>query len=155
MAVFLRHRFAGGVKTTIWKKYKVTYSNATVTYSIEVGTSIRYYDGLTFPADGSDPTLVNGQSGTIAAPSAATTLPGKLMVFGTSLSVGANTSVYDVVSFDTRQSQGYINFRARQLTRATARSLAIAGDYIEDVESEDPNAYPDNGPLGLYFYIKQ
>lgn len=52
---------------------------------------------------------------------------------------------------------GYYNVikKGISVTAATARSLAIAGDYIEDVESEDPNAYPDNGPLGLYFYIKQ
>lgn len=31
----------------------------------------------------------------------------------------------------------------------------IAGDYIEDVEDENASAYPDNGPLGLYWYIKQ
>ena len=41
------------------------------------------------------------------------------------------------------------------ITEATARDMAIPGDYIELVESENSEMYPENGPYGLYWYIKQ
>ena len=163
MAVFLRHRFAGGVKTTIWKKYSVAYSGTVSNVQIWRGQlpsskaqTLYYYDGFDFPLSG-DPTLGTEHSVNVNAATVnnANILKGKIFIRSNQYYFGTNDDA-------TRGTEGrgsnqyyYVRKKGIPVTAETARSLAIAGDYIEDVESEDPNAYPDNGPLGLYFYIKQ
>lgn len=157
MAVFLRHRFAGGVKTTIWKKYSVAYSG---TVSNVMLSNSRYesetanvwiFDGYSFAADGTA-TLMGSTN---------------LAVSYSNYTVAnqCQKAVFEDVNYlyyygddspATRKKSGMYGRVYKTATRITdPRAQAIAGDYIEDVESEDPNAYPDNGPLGLYFYIKQ
>lgn len=56
----------------------------------------------------------------------------------------------------TREKSGmYARVYKTGIQITDPRAQAIAGDYIEDVESENPDEYPDNGPLGLYYYVKQ
>lgn len=142
MAVFLRHRFAG-VKTTIWKKYTVKYSsNSSSQASKDANETMIVYSAYDFPAGSANPTLTGRTNFTVTS-SSASKFRDKLTSYG---------YIYSAL---WRSSARAITYYYYPVTAETARSLAIAGDYIEDVESEDPNAYPDNGPLGLYFYIKQ
>lgn len=121
----------------------------------DASNSISYYDGYNFPLNG-NPTLGTLQRVSVGYLnySKANQLKGKIFQY--------NNYYFGTNDDATRGTEGrgsskyyYVRKKGILVTAATARSLAIAGDYIEDVESEDPNAYPDNGPLGLYFYIKQ
>lgn len=145
--VFFRRR--GNVevnKATVWKKYSVAYSGtAREYYNAGTGSIITYYDGFDFPADGGDPTL-SGKHSAICS-----TKNYKYLI----KKIYSNQYMLRLSITQNELGSDYITGSYIEVTAATARSLAIAGDYIEDVESEDPNAYPDNGPLGLYYYVKQ
>lgn len=154
--VFFRRRGLLEKKKTIWKKYTVAYSGTAVNVTIGEGSrstsesTVYYYtDGFNFPESG-NPTLSGRTILRVMYVSSknANVLKGKLF---SDLFFGTQDNATSKQSVDTY----YVYKKGIRVTAATARSLAIAGDYIEDVESEDPNAYPDNGPLGLYFYIKQ
>lgn len=101
------------------------------------------YDAYDFPADGGTPTLTGKTSVTVLSSSTISKFQNKLISSG---------YIYKAIF---NRFSGYITCSYYSVTAATARSLAVAGDYIEDVKSENPDEYPDNGPLGLYFYIKQ
>lgn len=162
MAVFLRHRFAGGVKTTIWKKYSVAYSGTVEEVNVwaAAGTAdspeyCYYYDGFDFPISGT-PTLGTKQRVSVDYDNYtnANTFKGKIFTYN-NYYFGTNDDATHGRYRSPEASYYYVRKKGIKVTAATARSLAIAGDYIEDVESENPDEYPDNGPLGLYYYIKQ
>lgn len=163
MAVFLRHRFSGGVKTTIWKKYSVAYSGsaqdveiyAASDYYADVSRSVTYYDGFNFPQDGT-PTLETETTISVGylVYTNANKFKGKIFTYN-NYYFGTNDDATRGSSGSGSNKYYYVRKKGIKVTAATARSLAIAGDYIEDVESENPDEYPDNGPLGLYYYIKQ
>lgn len=117
--------------------------------------TLYYYDGFDFPLSG-DPTLGTEHSVNVNAATVnnANILKGKIFIRSNQYYFGTNDNATTWDEWDGSLFY-YVGKKGILVTAATARSLAIAGDYIEDVESEDPNAYPDNGPLGLYFYIKQ
>lgn len=153
-----------GVKTTIWKKYSVAYSGTvnphSVTYSANssFAVSISYCDGFNFPLSG-NPSLTATKTLNVSYNdyTKADELSGKIVTDTNLQNFQMFYATKDAATRGGGSRLGYYSVikKGISVTAATARSLAIAGDYIEDVESEDPNAYPDNGPLGLYFYIKQ
>ena len=157
MAVFFRRRGIAETKTK-WKKYKVAYSGTATSLKIaKTGTNkeVKYSDGYDFPLSG-DPTLSAQKSANVKTASDCNVLKSKIFIGDNGGAWQPKVAWYYIQNQDaTTDSSGNAMMQCISVTAATARSLAIAGDYIEDVEDENASAYPDNGPLGLYWYIKQ
>lgn len=162
MVFFRRRGNAEIIKPTVWKKYTVAYSGTVEDVNVWAGLDAAdspdtryYYDGFNFPLSG-DPTLGTQNSVDVDYYSYtnANAFKGKIFRYN-SYYFGTNDDATRGRYRSPESSYYYVRKKGIRVLATTARSLAIAGDYLEDVESEDPNAYPDNGPLGLYFYIKQ
>lgn len=156
MAVFFRRRGIADTKTK-WKKYKVAYSGTVE--SVNIGSTnalspsearnVAYYDGYEFPDSGT-PTLTAQKTVSVSYNTASNANVLKQKIFSKSgLYYGDDTPASAV--------QGGVYYRVfkKGIKITDPRAQAIAGDYIEYVEDENASAYPDNGPLGLYWYIKQ
>ena len=156
MAVFLARPMKAG--KTKWKKYSVAYSGTATSLKIsKTGTNkkIEYSDGYDFPLSG-NPTLSAQKSANVKTASDCNVLKSKIFIGDDGSAWEPKVAWYYIQNQDaTTDSSGNAMMQGISVTVATARSLAIAGDYIEDVEDENASAYPDNGPLGLYWYIKQ
>lgn len=156
MAVFFRRRGIADTKTK-WKKYKVAYSAAAAenmaiashTGSTE-SSSISYASQLYFSAAG-EPELQDAQTAVVSYNSYtnANLLKNRFWASGNTWYIGTG----DDATRNRNLSGPVLVYTVyKKAKRITAW---IAGDYIEDVEDENASAYPDNGPLGLYWYIKQ
>lgn len=175
--VFFRRRGLPEKKKTTWKKYNIAYkgtssqitvASASTTndgYPSSKATTITYYDTLSFGQSG-EATGIGSHSVSVSYNTYqnANSMDGKIMLSGSLfyyiLSNAATrkrrSGEYEAggTTFTTYFCYVYKDSYGA-MTASTAKNFTQAGTYIEDVESEDPNAYPDNGPLGLYFYIKQ
>lgn len=156
MAVFFRRRGLAETKTK-WKKYKVAYSgtvesvdvNGTNALSPSQASNTAYYDGYEFPDSGT-PTLTAQKTVSVSYNTASNADILKQKIFSKrNLYYGDDTPARAV------ESGVYYRVYKKGIKITDPRAQAIAGDYIEDVEDENASAYPDNGPLGLYWYIKQ
>ena len=159
MAVFLARPMKGTKPK--WKKYKVAYSGTVESVSIGATNSQSpsqtsnavYYDGYEFPDSGT-PTLTAQKTVSVSYNTASNADVLKQKIFKQK-----NTSSTLYYGDDTPASaaQGGVYYRVfkKGIKITDPRAQAIAGDYIEDVEDENASAYPDNGPLGLYWYIRQ
>lgn len=168
--VFFRRRGLPEKRKPTWKKYTIAYTgtaektaittsvNSDETAAKRTEINVTYYDNLVFAADG---TATARGSNTVSVSydtySRADVLNGRIVLLDESfyfvLSDPAtreiNTKLIIFISaYVYKNTYG-------AMTAATAKDFTEAGTYIEDVESEDENAYPDNGPLGTYYYIKQ
>ena len=159
MAVFFRRRGLAETKTK-WKKYSVAYSAAAaanVTVASHAGnnastatSAISYASQLYFSAAG-EPELQDAQTAVVSYNSYtnANQLKNRFWASGNTWYIGTG----DNATRNTNQL-GTVTYYA-VYKKAKKITAWIAGDYIEDVEDENASAYPDNGPLGLYWYIKQ
>lgn len=159
--VFFRRRGLHEKQKPTWKKYSIAYSGSVLTKTVyqtkdgETYSTLTYYDGFVFPLSG-NPSLGTKYTTEVSYMGGyknANKTKGKIFSNYGYYYFGTNDDA--TREFDSANQNYCVYKKGIKVTAATARSLAIAGDYIEDVESEDPNAYPDNGPLGLYYYVKQ
>lgn len=155
MGMFLRRGLAE--TKTKWKKYEVSYSaaaaadRAIASHSENTASSsISYASKLYFSAAG-EPELQDAQTAVVSYASYTNANQLKHMFWASSNTWYIGTG--DDATRNRNQS-GLVTVYTvyKKAKRITAW---IAGDYIEDVEDENASAYPDNGPLGLYWYIKQ
>lgn len=166
--VFFKRRGCPAKQKTTWKKYTIAYkgtaqettiataSNSDETVAKRTEIDVTYYDNLIFAADGtataSDPHTVSVSYKTY---SRANNLDGKIVLL--------NESFYFVLSDPATREETWLIVTLvyvykntyGAMTAATAKDFTAAGTYVEDVESEDENAYPDSGPLGTYYYVRQ
>lgn len=169
MVFFRRRGFPSKQKTT-WKKYTIAYTGTetrtTVAYS--TGTSlvsakaatstVTYYDNLSFAADGTAAGLgentVKVSYNTCAN---ADQMNEKILKRNGSFYFVLNDAASCSSAYVSQYKYGAYVYKQSYgaMTTETAKSFTTAGDYVEDVESEDENAYPDKGPLGTYYYVKQ
>ena len=155
MAVFFRRRGLAETKTK-WKKYKVAYSGTVENVSVVTNAlspsdarDTAYYDGYEFPDFGT-PTLTAKKTVSVSHNTASNADVLKQKIFSKS-----NLYYGDDTPASAGQGGTYYRVYKKGIKITDPRAQAIAGDYIEDVEDENASAYPDNGPLGLYWYIKQ
>ena len=176
MAVFMRRGGNGKKKpvSTVWKKYSIAYTGTTKTITLMSSSdsshisNVAYYDSFDYPKDGNpQPTGSNtvdvsyDRNGT--APSA-DVLKKKLIQNSSQYYYCTSKSAVSEYSESQHNVGGSpVTIRTYSvkkeaigpITEATARDMAIPGDYIELVESENSEMYPENGPYGIYWYIKQ
>lgn len=174
MSVFVRHRRAPAAGKTVWKKYTIAYTGTASVCSIitcsgtaSISTSksktanVTYYDTLSFAADGTaTPSGENSLSLAYNSYTNANKMNGKVMLQGGSFYyILSDAATRNTGSYTMSGKTWYTAWVNKQtygaMTAETAKSFTTAGDYVEDVESEDADAYPDNGPLGTYYYVKQ
>lgn len=170
MSVFMRRGGAVSAKKTKWAKYTISYTGTKTEVKVAYGTgttttaakaattTVTYYDSLSFAADGtagglgSNTVTVSGSFATNADK-----MNGKIFQNGNYFYyILNNAATYNTYKQSTNQYGCNVYKQSYgAMTAETAKSFTAAGTYVEDVESEDENAYPDNGPLGTYYYIKQ
>mgnify|MGYP006891117546 FL=1 len=175
MAVFMRRGGNGKKKpvSTVWKKYSIAYSGNTT--DLQIGRAVNampspevvYYTGFDFPKTG-NPTITGEQTVVVPYNSAASVTALKKSLIrqtasGNTYQYYYGTSKNITTEYSESTGAGSVTMRTYKIkkeaigpiTEATARDMAIPGDYIELVESENSEMYPENGPYGLYWYIKQ
>lgn len=178
MSVFVRRGGTAAEKAlTKWSKYSISYNGTSTQITVSstssinstsassITTTITYYDALSFAPDGTA-TGSGEHSVTVSYNSYtnANQMNGKIMYSSGSFYYILN----DAATRNSRNGESsaggstfrtYFYYVYKQsygaMTAATAKNFARAGTYIGDVESENEDEYPDNGVLGLYYYVKQ
>lgn len=167
--VFFRRRGLPKNRKTKWGKYSIAYSGSPSSVAVaetnssnynmatSTATTVTYYDDLVFAADGT--ATASGQRTLSVAYNTYTNangLDGKFLLQNGSFRYVLSDAATRALNSGTRVYYAYVYKQTYgAMTAATAKNFTTAGTYIGEVESEDENAYPDNGPLGTYFYIKQ
>lgn len=179
MSVFIRRGGTAAEKEpTRWAKYSIAYTGTSTKITVSststmsgsstansTATTITYYDALSFDKSGN---AAGSGSHTVSVSyntyTNANNMNGKIALISSSFyyilndaatrNNGTNSSEAEGTIWTSYYAYVYKNTYGA-MTASTAKNFIKAGTYIEDVESENEDEYPDNGPLGLYYYVKQ
>lgn len=173
MSVFVRRGGTAAEKAlTKWQKYSITYDESASQLTLisrrtsgdpaSYSVTFTYYDALSFTpsgqATGSGQHSVGVSYNTY---SNANQMNGKIMLMdGTFYLVSAVAATRQRYTDEDALANRYTTVKVYKNgtnigTASTAKNYAKKGSYIGDVESENEDEYPDNGVLGLYYYVKQ
>ena len=137
--------------SNVWKKY-----NAVSSYALDISSSISY------PGSGEPDDIYTGY--TITSPTTYTKTGKKTWKYNENFTYenaiigldyidyfGSVTHVYEYDSQADEETE-YWDIVAHKILGV--KTTYSQGTYIEDVESENENAYPTNGYQGGYWYVK-
>lgn len=161
-------------KATVWKKYKVIKTTTYEKVETQNPSSVTFQNNGSYAfadPDSSSPTpySFNKNTGLFSPKTKLQTIAAsnignhmkytpKSVYFQGATSVAVNPTSRTVytgyVSHSGNSLTGYnVNFEYMYTSQEITTNTQ--GDYIEDIESDDPSAYPDNGYQDGYWYVKQ